>query len=175
MSSKKSALMIIGTLMALETCLILGQVSHNLLYSTKKLLTDILGPGGDWRENSLHPGQIIYGQSYGSQWESTPSWRRSKSGLMKSTILKTHENCEGSISSTLRIRNSKKPSRKLARNWKHQWLLLCPAKLLRTIRLVGLVHRIKSKQNLCVFWNLIIADSSWRPYCRKRRQFTSAL
>ena len=36
MSSKRSALMIIGTLMALENCLILGQVSHNLLYSTKK-------------------------------------------------------------------------------------------------------------------------------------------
>ena len=32
--------MMIGTLMALETCLILGQVSHNLLYWTKKLLTD---------------------------------------------------------------------------------------------------------------------------------------
>ena len=31
--------------MALETCLILGQVSHNLLYSKKKLLTDICGPG----------------------------------------------------------------------------------------------------------------------------------
>ena len=28
--------MIIGTLMALETCLILGRVSHNLLYSKKK-------------------------------------------------------------------------------------------------------------------------------------------
>ena len=25
------------------------------------------------RENSLHPGQIIYGQSSGNQWESTPS------------------------------------------------------------------------------------------------------
>ena len=37
--------MIIGTLMAVETCLILGQVSHNLLYSTKKLPTDICGPG----------------------------------------------------------------------------------------------------------------------------------
>ena len=37
--------MITGTLMALETCLILGQLSHNLLYSMKKLLTDILGPG----------------------------------------------------------------------------------------------------------------------------------
>ena len=43
-SGKNSALMIIGTLMALETCLTLGQVSHNLLYSMKKLLTDI---GGD--------------------------------------------------------------------------------------------------------------------------------
>ena len=31
MSSKRSALMIIGILMALETCLILGQGSHNLL------------------------------------------------------------------------------------------------------------------------------------------------
>ena len=29
----------------LETCLILGQVSHNLLYSTKKLLTNIHRPG----------------------------------------------------------------------------------------------------------------------------------
>ena len=45
MSSRRRALMIIGTLMALETCLILGQVSHNLLYWKKKLLTDICGPG----------------------------------------------------------------------------------------------------------------------------------
>ena len=37
--------MIIGTLMALETCLILGRVSHNLLYSKKNLQTDICGPG----------------------------------------------------------------------------------------------------------------------------------
>ena len=65
--------MIIGTLMALETCLILGQVLHNLLYSTKKLPTDVCGLGEDERENSLHPGQIIYGQSYGSQWESMRS------------------------------------------------------------------------------------------------------
>ena len=80
-------------------------------------------------ENSLHPGQIIYGQNSGNQWESTPSWRRSKSGLRKSSTLKTHENCVGSISSTRRIRNSKKPSRMRVRSWKHQWLLLCPVKL----------------------------------------------
>ena len=37
--------MIKGTLMALETCLILGQVLHNLLYWKKNLPTDICGPG----------------------------------------------------------------------------------------------------------------------------------
>ena len=35
----------IGTLMALETCLILGQVSHKLLYWKKNLQTNICGPG----------------------------------------------------------------------------------------------------------------------------------
>ena len=39
------------------------------------------------------------------------------------------ENYEEFISLTLRTRSSKKPSRMLARNWKHQWLPLCPVKL----------------------------------------------
>ena len=39
MSSKRGASMIIGILMGLETCLIIGQVSHNLLYWKKKLDT----------------------------------------------------------------------------------------------------------------------------------------
>ena len=39
--------------MALETCLILGQVSHNLLYSTKRLLTDFCGPGGDGKGDGV--------------------------------------------------------------------------------------------------------------------------
>ena len=37
--------MIIGISMGLETCLILGRVSHNLLYWKKNLQTDICGPG----------------------------------------------------------------------------------------------------------------------------------
>ena len=45
MPSRRSALVIIVTLMALETCLILGQVSHNLLYLMKKILTEKCGPG----------------------------------------------------------------------------------------------------------------------------------
>ena len=41
MSSKRSALMILGISMGEEICVIRGQVSHNLLYSKKKLLTDM--------------------------------------------------------------------------------------------------------------------------------------
>ena len=37
--------MIIGILMALETCLILGQVSHNLLCWKQNVLTDMCRPG----------------------------------------------------------------------------------------------------------------------------------
>ena len=90
-----------------------------------------------------------------------------KSRHMKSSILITHENCEGSNSSTLRTRNLKRPSRMLARNWKHQWLLLCPAKLLRTTRIVGVVHPIRSKQNLRVFWKLVnLQDCVWENHFR---------
>ena len=144
MSSKKNASMIIGMSMGQETCLIHGQVSLNLVY-WKKNLTDLCGRGEDWQENSLHPGQIIYGQSSGNQWERMPSWRRSKSGRMRRTIWRTHENCEESISSTPRIRHSRKPSRTRVRSWKHQWLLLCPVKLRK---IVGVVHPTKFRQNL---------------------------
>ena len=47
----------------------------------------------------------------------------------KSSILTTYENYEGSTSSTRRTRNSRRPSRMLVRNWKHQWLPLCPCKI----------------------------------------------
>ena len=95
----------------------LDRFSLNLRYWKKNLQKVICGPGRDWRENSRHPGQIIYGQKSGNQWERMPSWRRSKSGRMRNSIWRTHENCEESISSTQRIRNSKKPSRTRARSW----------------------------------------------------------
>ena len=81
---------------------------------------------------------------------------------MKSSISITHENCEGSISSTMRTRNLRRPSRMLTRNWKHHWLLICPATLLRTIRIVGVVHPTKLKQDLHVFWELMnLRDCVW--------------
>ena len=79
----------------------------------------------------------LMARTLGENGERMPSWRRSQSGLRKRSTLKTHENCEGSVPSIRRTRNLRRPSRMLARNWKHQWLLLCPAKFLRRIRIVG--------------------------------------
>ena len=110
MSNNRNASIMSGMSMGQETCRILGQVSHNVLHWKKKPPRRIyvVRVGGDWRENSLHPGHIIYGQKSGIQWERMPIWRRSESGPMKSSIWKTHKNCEGSISLTRRIKKSEK-------------------------------------------------------------------
>ena len=150
MSNKRSALMIIGTLMALETCLILGQVSHNSLYLKKK---------SSWRmhvvrveineetayiqaRSSMARVMEINGRACKAQGKATM-------GLKKRFILTMHENCEESISSTPRIRNLRKPSRTRVRSWKHQLLLLCPVKLWQ--RIVGVVHPRSFRQDLRVF------------------------
>ena len=54
---------------------------------------------------------------------------KAKVGLKKRFILTMQENYVESISSILRIRSTRKPSRTRVRNWKRQLLLLCPAKL----------------------------------------------
>ena len=82
-----------------------------------------------------------------------PSWRRSKSGLTKSSVFKNARKIA-------RIRNSKKPSRMLVRNWKRQMLLLCFAKLWR--RIVGVMLPIKTRQNLRVIWTQVnLQDCVW--------------
>ena len=98
MLSRRSALMIIGTLMALETCLILGQVSHNLFYWKKTPPDGYMWSGWRLTRKELISRPDDHGQSSGNQWESTPSWRRRKSGLMKSFIVKCTKN-------SVRIRN----------------------------------------------------------------------
>ena len=48
---------------------------------------------------------------------------------MKSSISIMRENCEEFISLSLRTRNLRRPSRTLARSWKHQSLPPCPCKI----------------------------------------------
>ena len=84
---------------------------------------------------------------------------------MWSSIWKTHDNCVGSISLTRRTRNLKKRSRTRVRSWKHQWLLLCPAKL--WTRIVGVVNPVKSNQNLRKNWKLVnLQDCVWESHCQ---------
>ena len=73
-------------------------------------------------------------------------------------------NFEESISLTRRIRNSKRPSRMLARNWKHQWLPLCFARHARKARMGRPVARlIISSLNLRVFWKPVnLQDCVWK-------------
>ena len=63
------------------------------------------------------------------------------------------EDHEEFVSLTLRTRNSKRPSRMLARNWKHQWLPLCLARQARRVSMGRPVaNPTRSNQNLRVFW-----------------------
>ena len=91
------------------------------------------------------------------------SWRRSRSGQLKNQSLILPEDYEEFISLTLRTRNSKKPSRMLARNWKHQWSPLCLARQARTVSVERpVVNSIKLRQNLRVFWKPVNPqDCAW--------------
>ena len=90
--------------------------------------------------------------------------RRGKSGHVKSPNSIIPENCEEFISLTLRTRNSKKPSRMLARNWKRQWLPQCLARQARTVSMVRpVVNPMRSNQNLRVFWKPVNPqDCVWK-------------
>ena len=102
-----------------------------------------------------------------------PSLRRGKSGHMKSQNSIMPEDYEEFISLTLRTRNSKKPSRMLARNWKLQWLPLCFARQARTVSMWWLVvNPMRSNQKLRVFWKPVnpqdcvwehLSELSWGP------------
>ena len=76
MSSKRNASMIIGISMDQELCLILGQVSLSSLYQVRHL-------GGTWQNGKRHPGQIIYGQNCGEEWQWMLSWGRGINGQLK--------------------------------------------------------------------------------------------
>ena len=74
------------------------------------------------------------------------------------------EDYEKFISLTLRTRNSKKPSRMLARNWKRRWLLLCLARQARNVSMERPVAKpVRSNQNLRVSWKPVNPqDCVWK-------------
>ena len=77
---------------------------------------------------------------------------------------KMPEDYEEFIWLTLRTRSSKKPLRKLKRNWKHQWLPPCLARRARKARIGRPAARhVISRQNLCVSWKPVYPqDCVWK-------------
>ena len=164
MLCKNAASMTIGISMDQEICLVLGQVSLSLLYWMRNLQTDICRPGRDWPNGKRHPGQIIYGQNSGRNWEEMLSWGRSKNGQLKNQNSIMLEDYEESISLTLRTRSSKKPLGMIERNWKHLWLPLCLARLARRVSMIKPVARpMIPNQNLGVSWKPVNPqDCVWK-------------
>ena len=140
--------MITGTLMALETCLILGQVSHNLLYLTKKLLTDIYGLGEINEKtayiqarSSMARAMEVNGKEEKQKWSEKKLHLESARKLrgiyfidpedtgFKETIKNARKKLETSVAPAM-----------------------CFVKLRK---FVGMVHPTKFGQNLRVFWKLM--------------------
>ena len=91
----------------------------------------------------------------GRNCQEMPRWRKDNSGHMKNQNSIMPENYEEFISLTLRTRNLRRPSRMLARNWKHQWLVLCLASHARKASMGRLVARL-------MIWRLNLRVS-WKP------------
>ena len=87
---------------------------------------------------------------------------------MKNRNSITPEDYEEFISLTLRTRNSTKPSRMLARNWKRQWFPLCLARQVRHVSMGRPVaNTMRSNQNLCASWKQVNPqDCEWENHCR---------
>ena len=109
--ARQAASITIGISMDQEICLVLGQVSLSLLYEVRNLQKDIFGLVRDWQNGKRHPGQIIYGQNSGEEWQRTLSWGRSINGQFKNQSSIMQEDYEESISLTLRTRSSRKYSK----------------------------------------------------------------
>ena len=127
-SSRRNASMIIGISMGLETCLILGQGSHNLLYKKKP------PDGYMWSGWRLTRKQLTSRPDHlwPELWKSMGKHAKLKEKQKVSNEKLHLENARklrGIYFIDPRIRNSKKPSRTRVRSWKHQSLLLCPVKL----------------------------------------------
>ena len=152
MLSRRNASMIIGISMGHETCRILGQVSHNLLYSKKKLLTDICGPGGDWRETAYIQARSSMARALEINRKACQA-EGEASGLKKRFILRTHENCVESISSTPEDTEFKETIKNARKKLETSVAPAMPCKILKKI--LGVVHPTKFRRNWRVFWKLL--------------------
>ena len=147
--------------MALETCLIHGQVSLNLL------LEEFPPNGYMWSGRRLTRKQLTSRpyRLWPELWD-----KMGKNAKVKEKQKWSHEKLHLDNARKLRgiyfidpeDKEFKETIKNARKKLETQWPLLCPAKLLRAIRIVGVVHPVKSKQNLRVFWTPVnLQDCVW--------------
>ena len=176
MLSKNAASMIIGTSMDKETCLILGQVSLNLLYRKKKLQKDICGPGRRLtrkqltsRPDHLWP-ELWKTMGKNAKLKDKQKWSNEKLHLENARKLRgiyfiDPEDKEFKET----IKNARKKS-------ETPIAPAMPCKILKKNCGSGGSNKIKTRLAYSRSWWIyktayerIITKSSWTPYCRKRK------
>ena len=116
------------SLMALETCLNLGQGSCSSQYLMKKLKTDTCGLGGGWQKYKQQQGTITCGGKCGSEYQKQISDRTTSNGLSKIRSSTMRESWEASILLFRKIRSSKKSWKTRGKSWNCLWKQLCPVR-----------------------------------------------
>ena len=112
-----------------------------------------------------------------------PSWRRSKSGSNEKLHLENARQLRGIYFIDLEDKELKETIKNARNKLETSIAPAMPCKIMKKTCGSGASHKIKNKT--CVYsgswWNYktaygrIIAKSSWRPYCRKRKQFIATL
>ena len=164
MSSMSDASTTIGTSMGQEICLILGQVSFNLLIGRKTSRRKHVVRGEIDEKAADIQARSSLARTLGENEKECQAEGEAKGGHMENFNSITHENCEASISLTLRTRSSRRPSRMLARNWQHIWLLVCFARHARRTRMERPVARLMiSSLIFLYFWKPVNPpDCLWK-------------
>ena len=153
--------------MALETCLILGQVSHNLLYSMKKILTDMWSGGeiNEKKQLTSRPDHL-----WPELWKSM-----GKHAKLKERQKWSHEKLHLDNARKLRgiyfIDPEDKEFKETIKNAREKLETpvapAMPCKIMKSNKNCGVVHPMKSKQNLRVLWKLVNPqDCVWENHCR---------
>ena len=161
MLCKKAALMIIGTLMALETCLILGQVSLSLLYWKKNLQKGQTRSGERLtkRQATSRPDQL-WPELWRGMSKNTKLREKHKWAIEKPKLDNARNVTRNLISLTLRTWIS----RKSFKMQEERWLPPCLARHARKARVVKPAARLMiSSVNLHVSWKPVNpGDRVWK-------------
>ena len=115
-----------------------------------------------------------------------PSWRRSKSGHMKSFILITHEKLRGIYLIDLEDKEFAETIKNARRKLETPMTLAMPCKTSKKSHhgaTRGGSNKVKSKlacileadESTRLRMGNSLPNQSWRPYCRKRRQFINSI